>query len=465
MFQTIGRAYFRDYLLVDSALANKTIDKTTLEAAKRLRSLVDHQSLVFLDHKRIKMLCDAVEFRITTAALNCGLNFRTPRELAVISGAGIAGLAASFELRARGFNVVIAEGRGDFSRFNVINLSVETQVFLEKFNLLKKFEAFVAARIKEHRYVVIGKTNARRLALSDVSELQLDKSLPFEPENFINLFDQDGIYSVPIGVLQTFLAENALQAGVHIFGNVTLDILDRTPAGGVSQVQITGAERQILQPDLFFIAEGAHSTTVSRVGMRTRVVENECTDENWIFANLTYPGEETFVVSIIDASKENLRMANVIFNGRSHVVNVAVTSEKVLSEKSIREQILETVQQAFLLEKIDSEPAQLLTTVKHPTHVANRTAVDFSIDNVFRIGDAAGHSSPLAGLGGTLALTLVPRTISQLLDDRERQPEHMHHNFRLFSEAYTSRWNEKSQKIKKFCISILDKEHTPTGRM
>ena len=78
------------------------------------------------------------------------------------------------------------------------------------------------------------------------------------------------------------------------------------------------------------------------------------------------------------------------------------------------------------------------------------------MDNVFRIGDAAGHSSPLAGLGGTLGLTLVPRTIKQLLDDREKQPEKMHRNFKLFSEAYTSRWNEKSRGIKNF-VSTLTK--------
>ena len=177
-------------------------------------------------------------FALQKQLLVAAFTLEPSKPLAVISGAGIAGLAASFELRARGFNVVIAEKRMHFSRFNVINLNVETQAFLKRFNLLEKFERSVAARIKEHRYVLVEKSKSpQRFALSDVSELQLDESISFEPGNFNKLFEQDGIYSVPIEVLQTFLAENALKAGVNIFGDVTVRILSRTQAGGVSKAQ------------------------------------------------------------------------------------------------------------------------------------------------------------------------------------------------------------------------------------
>jgi 2-polyprenyl-6-methoxyphenol hydroxylase-like FAD-dependent oxidoreductase len=440
--------------LCDSLLANYAIGKNTLEVFKKLRGLVDH------DHKRIKMLCNACNFRITAAALNCGLYFRASQPLAVISGAGIAGLAASFELCARGFNVVIVEKRKNFSRFNVINLNVETQVFLKKFNLLEKFEKFVAARIKEHRYVLVEKSkSAGRLALSDVSGLRLDESVSFEPKNFNKLFDQDGIYSVPIGILQTFLAENALEAGVNIFGDSTVRILSRTQAKGVSKVQIT--VDRTLQPDLFFIAEGAHSTTARQLGMRTRKITNACTGENWIFGNMTYSGKETFVVSVIDVSEKTLPIANVIFNAKSQVINIAVTSDKEVQENNIREQIIQTAhqvfnQRAFPLEEMHSA---LLTTVSKPVHVINRTSSPFSMGNVFCIGDSAGSSSPLAGLGGTLGLTLVPLTIRQLLDDYEVQSRDIHKNFNEFSEAYTYRWIQKSANIKRFCTSIFDKEH------
>ncbi len=454
MTSSIRKLHQNNCLLVATALENNGVEKNTLEAAKKLRGVVDHL-------RTTKMLCDAVNFRITAAALSCGFYFRASKPLAVISGAGIAGLAASFELRARGFNVVIVEKRGRFSRFNVINLNVETQAFLNKFNLLEKFEKFVAVRIKEHKYVLVDKAKSTgRLALSDVSELRLDESVSFEPENFNKLFEQDGIYSVPIEVLQTFLAENALEAGVNIFGNVTVRILSRTQAGGVSKAQITFD--RTLQPDLFFIAEGVHSTTARKLGMRTKKVTNACTGENWIFGNMTYSGRETFVVSLIDASKKTLRIANVIFNAKSQVINIAVTSEREVPEDMIREQILRTAHQVFAqrvfpLEEMHSE---LLTTVPKPVCVANRTSFPFSMGNVFCIGDSAGSSSPLAGLGGTLGLTLVPRTVKQLLNDYESQSRGIHRNFNEFSEGYTSRWIQKSEGIKRFCMSIFDKQQS-----
>ena len=196
--------------------------------------------------------------------------------------------------------------------------------------------------------------------------------------------------------------------------------------------------------------------------MRTRKVTNACTGENWIFGNMTYSGRETFVVSLIDASEKTLRIANVIFNAKSQVINIAVTSEREVPEERIREQILRTAhqvfaQRAFPLEEMHSE---LLTTVPKPVHVANRTSFPFSMGNVFCIGDSAGSSSPLAGLGGTLGLTLVPRTVKQLLDDYEKRSRSIHRNFNEFSEGYTSRWIQKSEGIKRFCISIFDKEHS-----
>ncbi len=407
----------------------------------------------------IKTLCKAIELRVTAAALSCGLYFRPSKPLAVISGAGIAGLAASFELRARGFHVVIAEKRKSFSRFNVINLNVETQGFLKKFNLLESFEKLVASRIKEHRYVLIEKSGAtQRFALSDVSELRFDESITFEPKNFTDLFTKDGIYSVPIGVLQTFLAEKALENGVTLLGNVKIKILSRTQTGGISQLALT-CDR-IVQPDLVFIAEGAHSTMADELGFGTRKIVNVCTDENWIFGNRPYFGKETFVVSLIDTFEKTLRMANVIFNAKSQVINIAVTSGEKCSEKEIRKQIERTAEEVFTQTAFPMEriPGKLLAITAKPVRIVNRTSFPFSMGNVFCIGDSAGSSSPLAGLGGTLGLTLVPRTVNQLLDDYEKRSMEIHQNFHLFSEGYTSRWIEKSEGIKKLCLDLFDQQ-------
>jgi 2-polyprenyl-6-methoxyphenol hydroxylase-like FAD-dependent oxidoreductase len=463
MMQIAEKKYYQNCLneLIHVALADGKINKLKIETIINKRSLIDNQPPVFFNCKGVKDLRHIIDFRITAAALNCGLYFRALRELAFVSGAGIAGLAASFVLRSRGFKVVIAEKRKVFSRSNVINFNVEIQPFLKEFDLLKEFEEFVAARIKSHRIVHVRKKGSQNLALSDVSQLQLG-NVPFEPESFDKLFTEEGIYSVKIQDLQTFLTQKVLEAGVQIFGNVEVEVLAHTQARGISRIQITGKDglcnSMILQPHLFFVAEGAHSTTAERLGLEKRVVKNECTDEHWIYGNVEYSGKETFVVSIIDTSEENLEIANVIFNAKIQKINIAVTSKKLLSPKLIQERLLRIVQLAFRLEGIEGMPQSLIAVVKHPVHVKNEERVTFSRDNIFIIGDAAGHSSPLAGLGGTIGLTLIPRTIKQLLNDREQQPLHMHNNFKRFSSASNLRWREKSLRVKQHCIGIFNEE-------
>jgi 2-polyprenyl-6-methoxyphenol hydroxylase-like FAD-dependent oxidoreductase len=399
-------------------------------------------------------LSKLIALYITEAAINRSLYFKDPRELALISGAGIAGLTASFELLEKGFKVVIAEKRGAFDRFNVINLDVETQRFLKKFGLLKEFEESVAARIKTHNCVLYREDGFKTLGSSDVSQLQ-PSDTSFEPEFLNQLFNQDGIYSARIKDLQTFLAKKALEAGVHMFFDVEVNVLDYTEAIGVSKVQIKGKDSLfdpiMLKPSLFFLAEGAHSTTATQLGMNTNGVTNECTGENWIFGNLQYSGKETFVVSMIDTSEGSLEIANIIFNAKIGEISIAVTSKDNLSQKLIQERILMIAERVFSFQHVDEIPL-LITSVKHPVQVNNEQRVIYSRDNVFCIGDAAGHSSPLAGMGGTLGLTCVPYVIEQLVKDREQQPLMMHPAFNRYSEAYTSRWIEKSQRVKNFCL-------------
>lgn len=381
-----------------------------------------------------------VDCYITKAAVNRSLNFRVSSPLAVISGAGLAGLAASFELRARGFKVIFFEKRPKqeaFSRFNVINLKIETQIFLKKFNLLEKFENEVASKIKEHRYALIKKDNSLKyLPASDVSQLRLDESI----KDINKFFDQDGVYSVPIGSLQRFLAEKALEAGVNIFGEEGR-IVSHSLKKGVSKVQVT--VHQVVRPDLFFIAEGAHSKSREQLDIKTREIKTRCTGENWIFGNLPYSGEETFVVSLIGASK----IANVIFNAKSGVVNIGLTSDK----EGIREQILRIARLVF-----DFEDHVPVTTVSKPVHIINRIAMPCSIGNAYCIGDSLCSSSPLAGDGGTIALTGVPLIVSRLLDDYESKSRRMHENFHEISNAFASKWIQKSDDVKKFCMSQSD---------
>lgn len=387
------------------------------------------------------------------------------KKTALISGAGIAGLAAAFELQAKGFDVVIAEKRSDFSRFNVINLNREVQAFLRKFNLLEEFETSVAARIQEHQIVICGNKGAKLFASSDVSKLQFEGRLNTDPAKFKDLFEEDGIYSVQIRELQAFLARKAAQIGIQILSESEIKIDQPLANGRVSKIEITqknGSSSPLtLTPDLFVIAEGAHSSSAQELEMANDehdVVKNACTGENWIFGNVKYSGDKTFVISMIITAQKTLQIANVIFNAKNKIVNVTVTSdEKNLNSIEINRLILETAKKAFDFAKI-KEHIEILETVQKPVHITNRIASLCSKGNVFRIGDAVGHSSPLAGLGGTLGLTLVPCTVEKLLDDHQKESHELHDNFKTYSQAYIGKWIDKSVMVKEFIQGIFKKE-------
>ncbi len=388
----------------------------------------------------------------------------------LISGAGTAGLAAAFEAHAKGFEVVIAEKRDEFSRFNVINLNREAQVFLRKHGLLEEFETSVAARITDHQIVVFGEGCTKPFPPADVSRLQFEGFLPKDPAKFKDLFNEDGIYSVQIKDLQAFLAQKAAALGIKILGNAETILSQPVEREGLAKVEIlqktSPAPPLTITPDLIFIAEGARSQSAINLGManeKNDTVDNACTNENWVFGNLNYHGSKTFVLSMIITAQKTLQIANVIFNANSKVVNVAVTSGKNMSEKAIRNLILAAAQKAFDYIGIADAP-DIINVVKTPVQVANRIASLCSEGNVFRIGDAAGHSSPLAGLGGTLGLTLVPCTVEQLLEDYQYNLDNIHSNFKTFTQAYVNKWIDKSLSVKKIILGMLEQEQPSAAK-
>lgn len=425
---------------------------------EQIISIINGQYNLNIDVNKLNELIYLINSSIKSAVLNYGLLPKSMQKLAVISGAGIAGLSASLELINRGYKVIIAEKRSDFTRFNIINLDIDVQRFLNKFGLLAEFERDVAGKIKFHKYVLSTENGIEHLGTSDVSQLRFS-NIPFSPEFFDKLFTNDGVYSVKIKDLQNFLAKKALDAGIHIFGNVETNVLEANDES--NKIKITGLYDEMeLKPDLFLIAEGAHSTTASHLGMENKQVVNECTGEEWIFGNFKYSGSETFVVSVIDTSGDELEIANIIFNSKVHEINVAITSRGNLSQDAINARLLSIVNKVLISQNIDEKP-ELISAVTNPVHIINEKRSVYSKGNVFCIGDAAGHSSPLAGMGGTLGLTLVPATVVKLIEDSEKNKEERHDNFDRHSDASVKRWMNKSEIIKTHCLGLfLEKKPT-----
>lgn len=142
--------------------------------------------------------------------------FRNYQKTAVVSGAGIAGLVASLVLISRGYRVMIIEKRDSFTRSNVINLDVDVQVFLRKFNLLEAFETHVAAKIKSHKILHFTQSGGKVIDFNDMSDdeskakssKEMDEAAKegVDLTKMENVLSRDGYYSVTIKDLQNFLA-------------------------------------------------------------------------------------------------------------------------------------------------------------------------------------------------------------------------------------------------------------------
>ncbi len=388
------------------------------------------------------------------------LSISNPRKLAVISGAGIAGLAASIELASRGYRVIIAEKRDAFTRKNVINLDVSVQQFLNKHHLLELFERDVAAKIDLHQTIHFNNNHECNVIYESSKENPFfvkQKDEIFDINNMDQLFNQDALYSARIKDIQTFLTKKAFELNVYIYGNTEVNVSNKS-IRLKSRALFYDYNFNKITPDLFFVAEGVHSSTADKLGMHKEEIENACTGENWIFGNAPYYGQKTWVSSVLDTSDHKLKIANVIFNGKANVINVAVmVSKSSMTVGEIRLEIYAVLNKILKHEKLEHLNVSIhdiKDVVKKPVQIKNEKRRVFSMHQTMCIGDTAGHSSPLAGMGGTLGLTLTPRIIENFLNDFEKHAPMLNRHANIFSEAAVMRWFCKSDHIKKMILSL-----------
>ncbi len=457
----------RDCLSVASALTNGKFDETTFESSRRLRDSINSESFNTVSRDCATNLCSAVDDYLTRKSISDGLSFRARKPLALVSGAGIAGLAVSIVLRTSGFNTLVVENRrGPHTRDNVINYDGSIQLFLKKYGLLEEFESTVAARITTHNYLLFEKGGgARSLGVSDVSNLKSDDFIRFTAKNYTQMCKHDGIYSASIKDVQTFLAKKASEVGVNILEGTMVDTFSYDKEERVFEVRLTTDlvyNDQTLRPDLFFIAEGAHSKAL---GSKQKVVEHPCNGEDWIFGNTSYSGKKAFVISVIDASENDLQIANLIFNPKSGVVNIAVTSKEVMSEGEIRDRILKTAERVFTQSVFPVEDAtlDLLTTCKNPVHVVNRV-LSRSSEDPFGCGDTLVVSSPLAGAGGSLALAVDTVIAEQLVQDYLQGSKELDANYAQAVDARAKIWMKKSADVRGFCEKTFNEERNSSSQ-
>lgn len=397
---------------------------------------------------------------------------------ALVVGAGPAGLIAALELKLLGFETLVLEKRSSaFNRLNMVNLKAEVESEFSYLQLLDDFRTQVATRLSEHRYYKLLNEHFEHFDTQVVHSLEgqyeapISFHTPHTPDESPH-FKQDGLYTVTIAELQQFLGRAALQRGVLIVTDLeTVKLLDRpdSVSKDIMALDASGQTR-VFHPDLIILTDGSQGKTgdMSYEDIPHTIQPHPCHHEKWIFGHVKYPKRDTsrahhaFVSVLLDYSRKDFtKIANVIFEPRHQEVNIAVSVDRAdLTPEEIREEIEKVAHRAFSL---NQEPAHAqVLYASDVVQVQNKRAQHFVLgNNVLLAGDRAGVSSPLAGLGATLAVTSYAIGIRQVAQAvLADEPETLSQALRDYQErtlSYITQWSNTSGHIKNFIQTLPEK--------
>jgi 2-polyprenyl-6-methoxyphenol hydroxylase-like FAD-dependent oxidoreductase len=371
--------------------------------------------------------------------------------VAIVVGAGVAGLMSALQLEKEGYRVAVIEKRSlQFSRQNVVNITMDIDSELHKLGLLDKFVKEVAQPLEFQRlsvtqegHKILAGERFLTLDVNEVGKLAHDLDLAFEVENLRppadnsavkNVLGKAGVYSIPIAQFQAFLAHCAEAKKIPIMPFVEAEF-PHLPARDSHndqpiEVSLQNEGNQLaIKADLVVLADGASGQTLREYFPMIEQANHPCAGEGWVFGNFAYYGNKGFVSSILEYEKADhgkpknqiKKMINAIFNGKYQILNIAVhvpCSE--MTQDQIKATLIQAAGLVFECERghstielgdlgdlKDFNPRVVKIVngfVEHPT----------AFDRIILVGDRAGTSSPLAGLGASTAATTTPFAVRKL---------------------------------------------------
>jgi flavin-dependent dehydrogenase len=136
--------------------------------------------------------------------------------------------------------------------------------------------------------------------------------------------------------------------------------------------------------------------------------------EQWIFADVQYLGKSGFKTGFVDRTGDSQRRLVEIHFDNVHPksgITIMVLEKNISKEKSL-ELVQHYAKPAFKIENIRTEP-QVLSMEDSPVTIHNHSSSQFIDQNLIIVGDRAGASSPLSGMGATLALSSYPVAVRE----------------------------------------------------
>lgn len=372
-------------------------------------------------------------------------------KVAVVLGAGPAGLLASLLLEQNGYFVVLIEQRDQFSRHNTVSTQPETLPMLRRLGVLEEFKK-TAIFSKEFHGFIEGGSQVIGLQGTFMGDLEhVNYSLPMPKALNPELWPH---YAIEISRLQVMLSEKAILSEnivlLHGKGEILLDESDRK----LNSLRFISSVKDfsgfvIDKPDLILVAEGAHSTSRDqqlKIPFYPTVLDS------------LGGGKEYWCSGVV--SLEGVRPNDQLFGHMSLVVNppagLAVwgvfrpeyndlflngqASEKEKPYSDVEDCLQQNAywilkhEDGFLKTKLPESAKQLRVVQEKSSKfeltlkMADRF---YSGRNTVLLGDSAGNGSPRGGLGWNLVSTVYMDALEKLVQSSSRKEALKIYNQRL----------------------------------
>ena len=333
--------------------------------------------------------------------------------LAIVSGAGPAGLVAAATLKQKGYEVIVTDKRNAFTRMNLVNINPDALHYFKKIGVLDDVKK-AASNHTKHNYRL--RQDMRQASIYEEKvELLLEQINPeyaYTPEAIENGFNKPSILALSIADFQECLYDFNKKLGVHFLTETTMDVQFDSDKAGCVTLHKDKASRTLGKPALIVVAEGAGSTTVAQhIGW----MKTERPDETWLVSNRSVNSTSSFTgyELVLDEEAKLAKVTVGIFAEKCEEVGV---SQFVRTSKTDDLAAYGAEETLHLCQIFGQNAGDCSGNTHYFTSQEKYAKAYYKGNNLIVIGDAAATSSPIAGLGFSLSVSAHAWALSQLLE-------------------------------------------------
>jgi 2-polyprenyl-6-methoxyphenol hydroxylase-like FAD-dependent oxidoreductase len=391
------------------------------------------------------------------------------RKEAVVVGGGPAGLMSALVLEREGFHVVVFEKRPPkYTRLNILSLKIDSEAMLQELGLLEEFRQKVGTPVTARRLLEMRGTpeNPTFQVIADepISHGGPVPKSDFSVENIPERFKTGAQYFVVTAKFESFLANKARDRGIDIINDATVQVEKR---GGSYSASARQGDRSIHieNPDMVVLADGGKGGTSSELKPVVEHKDHPSEGERWVFGDVQYSGATGFNTGLIDNTDPSQpRLINVNFDARHKRAGVTVSvSEEPTSKDEIAKIIHHYAEKVYQAENLHEDP-KILYTNDSSVMIHNYSSAQFIDRNLISVGDRAGASSPISGMGVTLSTSSYAAGVRDFARALQQPPEIRVREIRCIEDslqASVAKWLDSAAKAKSAGRMMLIRNSNP----